>query len=181
MAGPHRAPSPGSQQRVGQGRPRGGQSWAGRPEAHGAGTQGGEQSHRMGCGVSRDFSRPRLLSSEHPGGQAGTGVPLAAQTASRRVPDCGRPVHSPLLPPQPEKRPVLRRAATLVSVANIVRVSHSISHGASGKLCEAPACATGGRPLTPQTPPPPGGAERSSTSLPPGQFLVRQSDRGHSD
>lgn len=155
-----RTPIPPSQQRAGQRRPWGGQSGAGRPQAHRAGLQGGEQSHRMGCGVSRDF-RPRSFSSGRPRGQAGAGVPLAAQTESRRVPDCGRPVHSPLPPPRPEKRQVLRRAATLASVASIACVSDGIGPGPSGELRAAPPAATGGRPRTPQTPPPPGGVEHS--------------------
>lgn len=157
----------------------GGQSGAGRPQAHRAGLQGGEQSHRMGCGVSRDF-RPRSLSSGRPRGQTGAGVPLAAQTESRRVPDCGRPVHSPLPPPRPEKRQVLRRAATLASVASIACVSDGIGPGPSSELRAAPPAATGGRPRTPQTPPPPGGVEHSQYQSPAG-IASRLSDQGHPD
>ena len=60
-------------------------------------------------------------------GKAGTGVSFATWTEFRRVPDCGRPVHSPVQPPRREKRPVLRRAATLASDASIARRSQILA------------------------------------------------------
>lgn len=60
-------------------------------------------------------------------GKARTGVSFAACTEFRRVPDCGRPVHSPVPPPRREKRSVLRRAETLASDASIARRSQILA------------------------------------------------------
>lgn len=102
------------------------------------------------------------------------GIPFAARTESRRVPDFGGPVHSSLLPPGPERRPVLRRVATLATVAKTARFSDTLGHRLSTEYTARAAGSRWGRPRTPQTPPPAGLeglrlAERSRTAP-----LVRQ-------
>lgn len=96
---------------------------------------------------------------------AGAGIPFAAPSESQRVPDCGRTVHSSLRPPKPERRPVLRRAATLASVASIVRLSDTLGPSREERTqCVARPTAAGGAHghLTLRTPPAgPGSAGRS--------------------
>lgn len=127
--------------------------------------------------------RSALCSDCRLSGKAGTGVSFAAWTEFRRVPDCGRPVHSPVPPPRREKRQVLRRAATLASDASIARHSQILAPGVENSALARPLGApadnsalsrhqVGGArlsPAEPSEPPPPGSGQASSRWVSPNQ------------
>lgn len=118
---------------------------------------GGGRGQRARCGDRTPFGRARALSlRRRPQGTLGRGAPFAARTACRRVPDCGRPVRSPLPPPGPKRRRVLRRAATLASAARIARLSESLGPGVRRERRGRAARRHWGRPRAHQAPPPAG-------------------------
>lgn len=106
----------------------------------------GSQRPKGGMEDSRNFRKAQALYAGCRLRQgAGAGIPFSAPTESQRVPDCGRTVHSSLRPPRPERRPVLRRAATLASVASIVRLSDTLGPSrAECTQCVARPTAAGG-------------------------------------